>query len=162
MGKYAPHEQHRIFERRMKRYPHARLVPMEEYNIVPWMAAADTLLSEASSTVFDFLALGKTGIIYDLPGDRLKHSDGMPLLGEDNRAFLKHAFVHVGRPEDLAAAVVRALDPTPAMQAAQDRERDHLFYRLDGRASERMKHTIEALLEEGGHENAPDEPGRRV
>ena len=69
MGKYAPHEQHRIFERRVRQYPHATLVPMEEYNIVPWMAAADTLLSEASSTVFDFLALGKTGIIYDLPGD---------------------------------------------------------------------------------------------
>ena len=160
MGKYAPHEQHRIFERRVRRYPHARLVPMAEYNIVPWMAAADTLLSEASSTVFDFLALGKTGIIYDLPSDRLRHSDGMPLLGEDNRAFLKDAFVHVGRPEDLGAAITRALAPTPAMRAAQDRERDYLFYQLDGHASARMKSTIEALLEEGGHENAPDEPGR--
>ena len=106
---------------------------MEEYNIVPWMAAADTLLSEASSTVFDFLALGKTGIIYDLPGDRLKHSDGMPLLGEDNRAFLKDAFVHVGRPDDLGDAVTRALAPTAAMRAAQDREREHSVLRA-GRA----------------------------
>jgi hypothetical protein len=161
MGKYAPHEQHRIFEKRVRMYPHATLVPMEEYNIVPWMAAADTLLSEASSTVFDFLALGKTGIIYDLPGDRLKHSDGMPLLGEDNRAFLKDAFVHVGRPDDLGDAVARALAPTDAMRAAQDREREHLFYKLDGHASERMKASIEALLEEGGHENAPDQPGRQ-
>ncbi len=155
MGKYAPHEQHRIFERRVRDYPHALLVPMEEYNIVPWMAAADTLLSEASSTVFDFLALGKTGIIYDLPGDRLKHSDGMPLLREDNRTFLKDAFVHVGRPDDLGDAVARALAPTQAMRSAQDRERDHLFYRLDGQAAARMKASIEALLAEGGHENAP-------
>jgi len=162
MGKYAPHEQHRIFEQRVRKYPHALLVPMEEYNIVPWMAAADTLLSEASSTVFDFLALGKTGIIYDLPSDRLKHSDGMPLLREDNRAFLKDAFVHVGRPDDLGQAVARALAPTEAMRAAQDRERDHLFYRLDGHAAERMKASIEALLEEGGHENTPDGPGRRA
>jgi hypothetical protein len=160
MGKYAPHEQHRMFERRVRKYAHATLVPMEEYNIVPWMAAADTLLSEASSTVFDFLALGKTGIIYDLPGDRLKHSDGMPLLGEDNRAFLKDAFVHVGRPDDLGEAVTRALAPTDAMRAAQDREREHLFSGLDGHASARMKASIEALLAEGGHENAPDEPGR--
>jgi len=156
MGKYAPHEQHRIFERRVRRFPHARLVPMEEYNIVPWMAAADTLLSEASSTVFDFLALGKTGIIYDLPGDRLRHSDGMPLLGEDNREFLKDAFVHVARPDDLGDAVTRALAPTPAMRAAQDRERDHLFDRLDGQAAARMKASIEQLLAEGGHENAPE------
>ncbi len=160
MGKYAPHEQHRIFERRVRRFPHARLVPMEEYNIVPWMAAADTLLSEASSTVFDFLALGKTGIIYDLPSDQLRHSDGMPLLGEDNRAFLKDAFVHVARPDDLGDAISRALAPTPAMRAEQDRERDHLFYKLDGHASRRMKASIEALLAEGGHENAPGEPGR--
>lgn len=129
---------------------------MEEYNIVPWMAAADTLLSEASSTVFDFLALGKTGIIYDLPGDRLRHSDGMPLLGEDNREFLKDAFVHVARPDDLGDAVTRALAPTPAMRAAQDRERDHLFDRLDGQAAARMKASIEQLLAEGGHENAPE------
>ena len=155
MGKYAPHEQHRIFERRVRRFPHARLVPMEEYNIVPWMAAADTLLSEASSTVFDFLALGKTGIIYDLPSDQLRHSDGMPLLGEDNRAFLKEAFVHVARPDDLGDAITRALAPTAAMRAAQDRERDHLFYRLDGQAAARMKASIEQLLADGGHENAP-------
>ena len=161
MGKYAPHEQHRIFERRVRKFPHALLVPMEEYNIVPWMAAADTLLSEASSTVFDFLALGKTGVIYDLPGDRLKHSDGMPLLGEDNRAFLKDAFVHVGRPDDLGSALARALAPTAAMRAAQDREREHLFFGLDGHASVRMKASIETLLAEGGHENAPDVPGRR-
>ncbi|HEX5004674.1 MAG TPA: CDP-glycerol glycerophosphotransferase family protein [Gemmatimonadales bacterium] len=160
MGKYAPHEQHRIFERRVRRYPHARLVPMEEYNIVPWMAAADTLMSEASSTVFDFLALGKTGIIYDLPGDRLKHSDGMPLLGEDNRDFLKDAFVHVSRPDDIGDAIGRALTPTGAMRAAQSAERERLFHRLDGHASDRMKASIEALLAEGGHENAPEGPGR--
>ena len=151
---------HRIFQRRVRKYPHALLVPMEEYNIVPWMAAADTLLSEASSTVFDFLALGRTGIIYDLPSDRLKHSDGMPLLGEDNRAFLRDAFVHVASPDDLGDAITRALAPTEAMRAQQDQEREHLFHRLDGQASERMKASIEALLEEGGHENAPEEPGR--
>src|SRR5262245_10816309 len=80
MGKYAPHRQHKIFEARAPKYPHSVLLPMEEYNIVPYMAAADTLMSEASSTVFDFLALGKTGVIYGLPSDTLTHSDGQPLL----------------------------------------------------------------------------------
>jgi hypothetical protein len=46
------------------------------------------------------------------------------------------------------------------MRVEQDRERDHLFYKLDGHASERMKASIEELLEGGGHENAPEEPGR--
>jgi len=153
MGRYAPHAQHRIYERRVRRWRHAVLLPISEYNIMPYMAAADTLLSEASSTVFDFLALDRTGIIYDLPSDRLKHSDGMPLLELDNREFLKDAFVHVRTPEDLAAGIARALAPTPAMRAAAARERAHLFHMLDGKASERLKTTIEALLEEGGHEN---------
>jgi hypothetical protein len=39
------------------------------------------------------------------------------------------------------------------MRAAADRERAHLFHLLDGRASERLKATIEALLAEGGHLN---------
>lgn len=146
MGKYAPHRQHRIFEERVPRYPHAVLLPMEEYNIVPYMAAADTLISEASSTVFDFLALGKTGVIYDLPSDTLKHSDGQPLLEVDNREFLKDAFVHVDRPERLREAIQAALAPTPAMQQAADRERDYLFYKLDGHASERVKAVIEGLI----------------
>ena len=144
MGKYAPHRQHRIFERRVKKYPHSVLLPVTEYNIVPYMAAADTLLSEASSTVFDFLALGKTGIIYDLPP--LFHSDGQPLLTDDNREFLKEAFVHVRSPERLGDAVEQALHPTAAMRAAADAQRDYYFYGLDGRASQRMKDKIEDLL----------------
>ncbi len=146
MGKYAPHRQHRIFEERAPRYPHSVLLPMDEYNIVPYMAAADTLLSEASSTVFDFLALGRTGVVYDLPCDTLKHSDGQPLLEVDNREFLKDCFVHVGRPEDLRDAFHRALNPTPEMTAAADREREYRFYKRDGRASERVKAVIEELL----------------
>jgi hypothetical protein len=147
MGKYAPHRQHRIFEKRVPRFPHSVLLPMTEYNIVPYMAAVDTLISEASSTVFDFLALGKTGIVYDLPCDDLKHSDGQPILEEDNREFLKDAFVHVQSPGDLGQGIKRALDPTPAMQAAADRERDYRFYGLDGAAGRRVKEKIEELIQ---------------
>jgi hypothetical protein len=150
MGRYAPHRQHRIYEQRVGRFPHAVLLPLEEYNIAPWMAAADTLLSEASSTVFDLLALGKTGIIYDLPGDRLRHSDGQPILDEDNRSFLKDAFVHIDSPEAIGEGVRRALAPTDAMLASQAEECAYRFHQLDGRASERFKERVEELL--GGAE----------
>jgi hypothetical protein len=153
MGKYAPHRQHRIFERRVKKYPHSVLLPPSEYNIMPYMAAADTLVSEASSTVFDFLALGKTGIVYDLPCDGLVHSDGQPLLTEDNREFLKGVFAHVDSPDRLGEAIEQALNPTPAMREAADKQRAYYFYGLDGRASQRLKDKIEELLADGGHEN---------
>lgn len=150
MGKYAPHRQHRIFERRVKKYPHSLLLPVTEYNIVPYMAVADTLISEASSAVFDFLALKKTGIIFDLPGDHLTHSDGQPLLDEDNRLFLKDAFVHIQSADQIKEAIKRALHPTPQMLAAAERYRDYYFYKLDGEASRRFKEKVEELYEEGG------------
>ena len=80
------------------------------------MAVADTLVSEASSTIFDFLALGKFGVIYDLPCERLKHSDGKPLLTEDNGEFLQDAFVHVQSPDQLRVGIERALRPSAEMR----------------------------------------------
>jgi hypothetical protein len=155
MGKYAPHKQHRIYERRVRRYPHAVLLPFDEYNIVPYYAAADVVISEASSTVFDFLAVGKFGIIFDLPCDRLKHSDREPLLEIDNREFLKGAFPHIESGKEIAEAIETSLNPTPHMVEAADRYRDELFYKLDGNATGRMVSKMEELYAEGGHENVP-------
>ena len=141
-GKYAPHRHHKIYERAVPKYPHARLVPPEEHSILPFIFVADTMISEASSTLFEFLALGKIGIIFDLPCDRLKHHDGMPILDEDNRRFLEGAFVHIADPAEIGRAVRRALDPTPEMSQEAERQRRELFCCLDGRASTRIVDTI--------------------
>jgi len=143
LGKYAPHWHHRIYEQSVVRFDHARLVPPEEHSILPFILVADTMISEASSTIFEFLALGKVGIIFDLPCDRLKHHDGQPILDEDNRAFLEGAFVHVDDPRRLRAAIGKALAPTPDTLGKIGRYRDQLFYRLDGRASERIVDVIQ-------------------
>jgi hypothetical protein len=155
MGKYAPHKQHKIYEKRVKQYRHSVLLPFDEYNIVPYYAASDTIISEASSTVFDFLALGKTGIVFDLPCDRLIHSDGEPLLEIDNREFLKGAFIHIDSGKQIGQAIEQALNPSAEMKAAADKYRSELFFKLDGRASQRLITQIESLYNEGGHENIP-------
>jgi hypothetical protein len=142
-GKYAPHWHHKMFEKAVPAYRHARLVPPEEHNILPFIFAADTMVSEASSTIFEFLALGKVGIIYDLPCDRLKHHDGTPILDEDNRGFLQGAFVHTNSADKLGRAIEKALDPTPEMRQKVEHYRDQLFYRLDGKASERIVDIIQ-------------------
>jgi len=156
MGKYAPHKQHRIFERRLKRYSHAVLLPFDEYNILPYYAVADTLISEASSTIFDFLALNKFGIVFDLACDRLNHSDGEPLLEVDNRTFLHGAFPHISSGEHIREAVEQALYPTAEMKQKADNYRKDLFYKLDGKASQRFVEKMEKLFAEGGHENVPN------
>lgn len=153
MGKYAPHKQHKIYEKRVKKYPHAVLLPFDEYNIVPYYVAVDTIISEASSTVFDFIALRKFGIIVDLPCDDLKHHDGQPLLEIDNREFLKGAFPHIQKGYQLQGAIEQVLNPTEKMISMANDYRKHFFYQLDGKASERFIQKMEELFREGGHEN---------
>jgi CDP-glycerol glycerophosphotransferase (TagB/SpsB family) len=145
-GRYAPHWHHKIYEKAVKEYGHARLIPSEEHNILPFIEVADTMISEASSTIFEFLALGKLGIIFDLDCGRLKHSDGMPILDEDNRSFLEGAFIHISDPAEIRAAVERAVDPGDAAKQEIERYRNDLFFKLDGRASERIVDKIDELL----------------
>jgi len=145
-GRYAPHWHHRIYEQTVPRYDHARLVPPEEHNILPFILVADTMLSEASSTIFEFLALGRVGIIYDLACDRLKHHDGMPILDEDNRRFLDGGFVHISSPQEIRPAIECALNPDSTMKANLDEARNELFYGLDGHASDRIVDIIEDSL----------------
>ncbi len=145
-GRYAPHWHHKLYEKAVKDYSHARLIPPEEHNILPFIHAADTMISEASSTIFEFLALGKLGIIFDLDCARLKHSDGMPILDEDNRSFLEGAFIHISDPADIRAAVESAVAPGDAVKRKMEQYRNDLFHKLDGHASQRIVDKIEELL----------------
>lgn len=146
-GRYAPHWHHKIYEKATKAYPHARLIPPEEHSILPFIFVADTMISEASSTIFEFLALGKTGIIFDLECDRMKHHDGMPILDEDNRRFLGGGFVHIRSVEEIRPAIRKALNPDEDMKHNIKKFRKQLFYRLDGMASERIVDKIEELVQ---------------
>lgn len=152
-GKFARHSQHKIFERQLSKYLHAVIIPPDDYSILPLMAVADTLVSEASGAVTEFLATGKVGVIYNLDHDLLKHSDGEPLLTIDNREFLKDSFVHINRANELEKGIEHALSPTEEMLLAAKRDREYFFYKLDGKASERVKAEIERLYKEGTHFN---------
>jgi CDP-glycerol glycerophosphotransferase (TagB/SpsB family) len=154
-GKYAPHWHHRLYERAVGRCSHAVLIPVDDYNILPYLYAADTLISEASSTMFDFLALDKTGIIFVLPHETMRHHDGEPLLSEDPQYFLAGAFVHIRQPHELRDAIAEALRDDPQRRQKAQQYRDSFFFGLDGRASMRTKAVIERLLAEGGHVNCP-------
>lgn len=145
-GRYAPHWHHLIYEKAVQSYNHARLITPDEHNILPFIYVADTMISEASSTIFEFLALGKVGIIFDLECDRLKHHDGMPILDEDNRRFLEGAYIHIRSAGEIRQAVEMALAPGEDMRARIRKHRADLFYKLDGQASERIVDTIEDLV----------------
>ncbi|MGC9366926.1 MAG: CDP-glycerol glycerophosphotransferase family protein [bacterium] len=137
-GKYAPSWHHQIYQRNIGNFKKAYLVPGNDYNIMPYLAASDVLLTEASSTMFEFLAMGKTGIIYDLPCDRLKHTDGQSILDEDNRNFLENTFIHINSPDHIKDGFNQAINPPPEYLNNAENWRKKLFYKLDGKASERI------------------------
>ena len=146
LGKYASHRQHKIFEDRIQQFDHAVIIPKDDYNILPLLFAADTLVSEASGAITEFLATGKTGVIFNLDPNKLKHSDGEAILGFDNREYLKDAFVHINMPDELQSGIKLALNPTDEMKKVQKTNRENIFYKLDGKASERVKQAVEELI----------------
>ena len=100
-------------------------------------------------TITEFLATGKTGVIYNLDQENLKHSDGEALLGFDNREYLKESFVHIDTPKELHAGIKLALKPIEEMKKAQKRDQKKIFYKLDGNASIRVKQIVEQLISDG-------------
>lgn len=153
LGKYASHSQHKIFERRLKNYNHAVIIPYESYNILPYLYISDTLVSEASGAITEFLATGRIGVIYDMKDDQLRHTDGQSLLVEKRKNFLKDSFVHIGSPDELSTGIAKALNPSPKMIDAAKNDRNKYFYKLNGKASVRVKIMIEKLYDEGTHVN---------
>jgi ribosomal protein S12 methylthiotransferase accessory factor YcaO len=114
------------------------------------------MIKEASSTMFEFLATGKTGIIFDLDSKGLKHSDGMPLLDENNRTFLEGAFVHFHNPSAVRSAIYEALDNNLKREELKRTAQKHLFFKLDGNASKRIKTIVEDLLNDETSRNVPE------
>ena len=145
-GKYAPHSQHRFYQRLAKRTPGLYLVPRDQFDIYPYLHLADTVISDTSSVINEFLALGRHGVIYNLPFERHMHSDGMPVLSIDPAEWLKGAFPHMSAPEELGEAVELALSPTDEMSRKLREYRDYFFTGLDGEASERVKDRMDRIL----------------
>lgn len=145
-GKYAPHSQHRLYERLTRDNRGVYLIPKDDFDIYPYLYLADTLISDTSSVINEFLALGKFGIIYELPYEKLTHSDGMPVLSIDPKEWLKDAFPHISAPEELIDAVERAIDPTDRMKRKLEEYRRYFFTGLDGKSSRRVKDVIDELV----------------
>ena len=124
------------------------MIPKDDFDIYPYLYLADTLISDTSSVVNEFLALGKHGVIYVLPQKNIKHSDGMSVLSIEPQEWLKDAFVHVAKPEDLEKGVALALNPTSEMQQKLQEYKNYFFTGLDGKSAERVKLQIDKLMKE--------------
>lgn len=147
-GKYVSHSQHTFYEKLVGQYPDVYLIPEHDFDIYPYLYLADTMISDTSSVINEFLALAKFGIIYVLPFEDLNHSDGMPVLSIDPAEWLDGAYPHMFKPDDLLPAVESALNPTEEMQLKLKEYRDYFFTGLDGNAGQRVKAEVDRLVKE--------------
>jgi CDP-glycerol glycerophosphotransferase (TagB/SpsB family) len=150
-GKYVPHSQHKFYEKLAKKYSDVFLIGKEEYDIYPYLFLADTLISDTSSVINEFLALGKHGIIYVLPESKLKHSDGMESVSINPKDWLEGAFPKMYKPKDLLPAVESALNPTEEMKQKLLEYREYFFIGLDGNSAKRVKAEIDEIMKETGN-----------
>ena len=149
-GKYAPHSQHILFEKLAKKYPNMYLVSQDKHDIMPFMFVADTMISDGSSVINEFLSLERCGIIVDLDDDSLAHHDGQPLLEDKSSEGLKDSFLHISSADELETAVREALNPSEQRMANIKKDKQFIFSYTDGFSARRVKEKTEELLKNKG------------
>lgn len=144
MRKYR--HQQELFQALSRQYNHIRLLPVEEFNIVPYFPVTDILLTEVSSTAFEFLSVEKPVVICDFYHLRLKHRIFRDKfmrrrIDEDIIRQLDFAF-HLKRPVDLPETVSIALKDVD-WRMEQIRQKKGVFLGvIDGKASHRVVEDI--------------------
>ncbi|HWP94689.1 MAG TPA: CDP-glycerol glycerophosphotransferase family protein [Gammaproteobacteria bacterium] len=109
----------------------ARFRISTEADIVPLLRRADVLLSDTSSVIAEFLMLDKPAVTF-------RHAQPGPHL------------LDVRNPDELEAALERALARPPELLAAARAFADGMHPWRDGRSSERVLKATEAFLAAGG------------
>ncbi|MFQ6616062.1 MAG: CDP-glycerol glycerophosphotransferase family protein [Fidelibacterota bacterium] len=133
------------------------LLPKEEYNILPFYVASDALISDISSTLFEYLALNRPIIQTHFFSLKLKHRLFPSRLAKklDSLRAREVDFTHpLARPEDLVRVTEEALEDPHNLEEARRVARDRYLYRIDGRASSRLVDTVETRLRESGRKAA--------
>lgn len=136
-----------------RRHPRIHLVPPEDYDILPYYRPADALISDLSSTLFEFLALDRPIIKADTVALRLKHRlfpwRIRKRIDHQREAGIDFAY-HLDRPDQLSRTVDRALRHPDEMALERKAGVERYLYRIDGQASSRLIDAVEAALKRKG------------
>lgn len=136
---------------RWARYDHVHVAGADEISLIPYLKEADILLSEASSTLFEFVALDKPVVVCNF--FKLKWFYRGPFRYRFERRFGKDNVLyrdigrHVDRFEALPAAISEELaHPETYREQRAQYTRDHVGP-VDGLASVRVVDYLEAYPE---------------
>lgn len=128
-----------------------KLLPPEEFDITPYFSIADILLSDISSTLFEFLAVNRPIVQTYFYALKTRHNIFRWRLSRrlDLERAEKIDFTHsLHRPIDLVPVITEILEnPSALANLRKSAARKHL-YKIDGQASSRLINAIEKLLKE--------------
>jgi len=126
-----------------KQYPQVAIIEPEHYNIIDLYQAADVLLTEASSTIYEFMALRKHVIVCDFYKKKLGHYL-MPgrifrrRLDEDMYTNMTNFCYHIKTPKELPAALDKCFNIPDPFIPIREKYISDMLYQLDGKAAERI------------------------
>ncbi len=132
---------HRKLFNHWRQYKNVYLAPIEDANILPYMAVSDLMISDASSTLFEFTALNKPAIWCDFYHLRWTYrgplkfrfkkrlDDDIQLFGkvaaraDSPKQLLQHIETHVHQPALLEDARKKYLEPIAGLVDGQVSQR---------------------------------------
>ncbi len=120
---------------------HMQLLPFSKYNIVPFFNKATILISDISSTLFEFLAVNRPVIQTNYFTYRFKHRLFPTVYKHrfDQDRFDQIDFTHrIDYPDELNNAILSALNKNDELGDKRKIARDTYLHNCDGKASERL------------------------
>ena len=144
-----------LAKRMESEYDHVRFLGPEVYNIVPFYSAADVLITEASSTIYEMMAIDKPVILAKFYKLRLSHRL-FPYrlykrrLNEEMSEGMTDFCIQLEEPEEIPNALQTAFFNHDPNDKKRSQYKQEMLYKLDGKASVRIRDAILKRLSRGG------------
>ena len=138
--------QSKMYKKLAKKHSSIALLDKTIYDIIPYYKIADLLITDISSTLFEFLPLNKPIVQAQCFTLRLKHKifrkrfwQKLDLNRLENVSFA----YKIDRPEDLLSRVFYALENPREMSKKRELALKKSLFNFDGKASSRLINAIE-------------------
>ena len=139
--------QRKLISNLIEKFDHIKLLEPEKYNILPYYLIADVLLTEASSTIYEMIALSKPVVVnrfyklklsHKLFRNRLYKARLNKEMNQDLENFCFIADKHLDVPYALETALIEKHKNYDSMKKIQTK----MLYKLDGCAAVRARDEI--------------------
>ena len=150
MNKFAGinHKKQRgLFNRLADSFDHVHLIPPEMYNITPFYKISDLLITEASSTIYEMLAIDKPVLVNRFYKLKLSHRLFKnrlyrARLNEQMEKEISEFCFEANQPNELSHVIDEALNKVKTKMPAMENYKGRMLFQLDGKASLRVRDEI--------------------